>query len=751
MDGFKIKNKKLCLAILFAIVLVFLPTHLVNAFGIESIATNAISSVFGWLLFVMFSAVGQVISLLAAGLYQVINIPVYPNGGLAVIDESWKIMRDFANMFFIVALIVMAFATIFDILPGAARYNARALFGKFLLTALLINFSLVLGVMVIQGTQILSNTFLTSIGDMSGRLGQGLVNNIPLNPDQISANAFANALDNAVFGTIITLIFSVVLLFTFAFSLLTAFLFALIRIPILWALLIVSPIAWILNIFPSGQGTFKKWWGTFIGWNMFLPIFLFFLYFGLYFLQNQGAVLSKIATQTANQPLGGSSFTLQILFFYVLSGIFLIGGTIVAMKASMFSGTGVVGIATWSRGVAARRLGLTAMGGAAQQRLEQVKQEGLPGRFGKLYGGKAGLERQTSGWAERFGVRGAADKQLAKDIAANKEKFKTVTDPTQLEALMSRGRKDERLAAAEILKDRKLLSEAGRRKTYELYEEVSPLGAKQFARSLDYDKMSAQERETWLGRVPDIETKQKITNVMADKGDRYLTNTEEGAEQNLNKVLGLFGLEGEQKDLLKKIEKHNFELSTKVGLQNQLLMKAGKAIENTPEGMRVAMEEAISRMNPDALLEATRALKDYVGVSTGPEDTGYEARKNLVMGSLNQQKIEAMMAKGTKQQLESWQKISPDEFDAEKIKAKKERVAKELAEITGKATGEAIIRGGGLGGTSGGPAEGTLPAGPPRTGRGSGNYPRGQVGFGSPTPPNPPTNPNNTVDLRNKQ
>ncbi|MBI2064175.1 MAG: hypothetical protein HYT66_00470 [Candidatus Yanofskybacteria bacterium] len=693
-----------------------------QSFGIESIAANAVSSVFGWLIFLMFSAVGKLIALLATGLYYVINIPVYPDGGVAVIDESWKIMRNFANMFFIIALIVMAFATIFNI----TKYEARTLFPKFLISALLINFSLVLGVSVIDASQILSNTFLVSIGDMSDRLGQGLVNSLPMRADQISANTVANALDGAVFGTIITLIFSVVLLFTFAFSLLTAFLFALIRIPILWALLVVSPIAWILNVFPAGQGTYKKWWKLFIGWNMFLPIFLFFLYFGLYFLQSQGDVLSKIAAQTANQPLGGSSFTLQILFYYVLAAIFLIGGTITAMKASMFSGTGVVGVAKWSRGVAARRLGLTAAGRAAKGRYEEYKE-----------GRQAQVERGTARFRDiiggvTFGRRGFQEEQLAKDVTAGKKKFERITDPAQLRSLMEKGPNRDRLAAMEILKDRKLLTERERRAGYELYEKNSPLGAKQFARSLDYDKMSGEERKGWLGRVPDIETQQKITNAMADKGDRYLTNTEEGAEQNLNKILGLFGLEGEQRDLLKKIEKHNFELSIKVGLQNQLLMKAGKVIEDTPEGLRTAMEEAISRMNPDALLEATRSLTDFANKS--PENN------KLVLGALNQQKIEAMMAKGTEAQLTAWKTID-DRFDAGNIKREKERVAKELAEITGKASGEAIAkelgRGGGGGGTSGGTP-------PP-------------VGFRPTTPPPPPrsqaqpTAPGNVVDLRSDE
>src|SRR3989344_5864481 len=346
----KLKKQKLqWLAILFAVVLILLPTHPANAWCASM--SGCILEGTNYFVFLLFTLVGNGIAGLVGILYSVINIPVYPSGGIAVIDESWKIMRDFANMFFIVALIMMAFATIFDVLPGAAKYNARALFGRFLLTALLINFSLVIGVLVIQGTQVLSNTFLIAMGDISKQLGQKL-NPSLLIPKLTTTTGYAQAVEQGVFKSLISLVFAVILGATFLFSLLTAVIFAFIRIPILWALLVVSPIAWILNIFPSGQGTFSKWWKTFIGWNMFLPIFLFFLYFGLYFLGQQDAVMAAIAEQVKNQNIGeGVPFTFQILFMYIMAGIFLIGGTMVAMKASMFTGTGVVGVAKWSRGV----------------------------------------------------------------------------------------------------------------------------------------------------------------------------------------------------------------------------------------------------------------------------------------------------------------------------------------------------------------------------------------------------------------
>lgn len=397
------KYQRYYLAIVFAVILVLLPTHPAKAciLGWDPISSCILEGT-SYFVFLIFTIVGKGIVALAIALQAVINIPIYPDGGIAVIDESWKIMRNFANMFFIVALILMAFATIFDILPGAAKYNARALFGRFLFTALLINFSLVLGVMVIQGTQILSNTFLTSIGDMSSRLGQTLNPSLLLpNPGQTTLTA--SAVDNATFGAFISLIFALVLAMTFLFSILTALIFTLIRIPILWALLIVSPIAWILNVFPAGEGMFKKWWSTFIGWNMFLPVFLFFLYFGFYFLSNQTAVMAAIAQQSANQSLGeGIPLSLQKLLFYVLAAIFLIGGTMTALKASMFGGAGVVGVAGFARGVAARRLGLTAANQAWQEKKKEI--QGGEGRLGKIFGGPPpGLDTAR----RALGVRGA--------------------------------------------------------------------------------------------------------------------------------------------------------------------------------------------------------------------------------------------------------------------------------------------------------------------------------------------------------
>lgn len=423
MSAKNYKIKKLLSLSAIAAVLFFAPVHFVKAnwFGLDSIKEGFVSG----LTYIFFTLIGKLIETLVTLLNFVLHMPIITDSVNApVVYQSWIIMRDFANMFFIIALIVMAFATIFDI----AQYSAKALIGKFLIAALLINFSLTLGGLVIDGAQVLNNTFLTAIGDSALRLGQA-IKPATLLPGGADAAATAMAEGTLLLNLVLGLILGGV----FLVSILVATLFALIRIPMVWFLLIVSPLAWIASVFPQGDGYFKNWWKQFIGWNLFLPVFLFFLYFGLYFITNIGTVTGAISQGYAQEKLGLVNVTFETIFAYVLSAIFLIGGVITAFKVSFLSGTGAIKAAGWAKGATlgalGRYTGIAALGKGAQMRLEQVQKEGLPGRIGqKLYGGQAGEERKAARVAEFFGGRGM-EFQRQKDFVdrANK-KYDTVQE-----------------------------------------------------------------------------------------------------------------------------------------------------------------------------------------------------------------------------------------------------------------------------------------------------------------------------------
>lgn len=393
-------------------------------FGIGNFAFGAVSNLFAYSLSWFFTILGKLLAVMVSMLDWVVRIRIYTD--LPIIQSGWKIMRDFANMLFIIALIVMAYGTIFNV----PKYDFRSLLPRFIVIAVLINFSLVLGGLMIDATQVLNNTFLNAMGDISGRLGQGL-SPAALLPNTANIEDASSIVDVAG-ASIVTLFFGIWFLFAFIVSVAVPMTVAFVRIPVLWALLIVSPMAWLLSILPATKGAFNAWWKQFLAWNLFLPYYLFFLYFALFFLSQKDAVLAGMLRGPAGQAIVNESFskfgiqnsvTFGLLFYYVLVGIFLIGGTKLAMSAGTFSGTGIVNVAKWGRERAMRRIGARGFLQAAKEKGAEI--QAGEGRLGKIFGGPpAGLDTSR----RLFGVRGADIKQQREFLDRSGKELSRIED-----------------------------------------------------------------------------------------------------------------------------------------------------------------------------------------------------------------------------------------------------------------------------------------------------------------------------------
>ena len=77
----------------------------------------------------------------------------------APVYAGWVITRDIVNMFFILALVIIAFATILRI----ETYGIKALLPKLIIMALLINFSYLACGIIIDATHITANSFINEI------------------------------------------------------------------------------------------------------------------------------------------------------------------------------------------------------------------------------------------------------------------------------------------------------------------------------------------------------------------------------------------------------------------------------------------------------------------------------------------------------------------------------------------------------------------------------------------------------------
>jgi hypothetical protein len=441
-------------------------------------------------------------------------------------------------MLFIIALIVMAFGTIFNI----RGYDAKTLIARFLIAALLINFSLVIGNVLIGWTQSLSNVFLSAIGDVGARIAVG-TNVADLFKQSLTQTY---TVDNRLWTETITVFINILLLSIVLFSLLVLLVLSIIRIPILWALLIVSPVAWITYILPSTNHISQKWWKEFIGWNIFLPIYLFFIYFGTFFLANQQRVISGIANQS-----GGLGTTFQQLFFFVLVAIFLIGGAKVAMGMSSAAGAGSVAAGTWARGRAAARWGgtlpyrgfkygagvawkATGAEGVYKEARDKFKREGFAGFeqtektiLGKLYKGQRGRE-EAAVWLggkvkDVTGIDlapGLKEKQFERNVDGYQQRYRIITDEAKLRSFASTGPLEQQVAAKNRLRELGRLTTAEEVALYSQLETGGQhLAARKQAEKIDYGSLSKTERENAYNTITDIDIKRKIQNVRQKKGD----------------------------------------------------------------------------------------------------------------------------------------------------------------------------------------------------------------------------------------
>ena len=121
--------------------------------------TKALINFIGNLLVNIERALGTAITY-AAGICQ--GILEWGNPGESdVVKEGWKIVRDLTNVFFVLVLLIIAFATILRI----ETYGMKALLPKLIIAALLINFSLVISYVFLDFAGVITNTFLETSGD----------------------------------------------------------------------------------------------------------------------------------------------------------------------------------------------------------------------------------------------------------------------------------------------------------------------------------------------------------------------------------------------------------------------------------------------------------------------------------------------------------------------------------------------------------------------------------------------------------
>jgi len=515
------------------------------------------------------------------------------------IEIGWQACRDFANMLFILFMIIIAFGTILRI----EKYGVKNLLPKVIGIALLINFSMVFCGIIIDFSNIAADFFIKDIrGNIVKDNGQ----------DGIITATFATAFN--VTGTYITFtsceefrnygkekcdeykswwdpadvdyemclaalekkaqecekagsttiqadddasflnvflgytVGSIIMLIA-AFTLFAGGIMLLFRIIAIWFLVTISPLVFMCYILPSMQANLQKWWKTFINWCIFAPAYAFFIWIAIQIAitgaNKQWGIKSSQYTISGNYNAAAGSFINspgeQLISYFIIIG-FLIGGLIVAKSLGIYGADAVMKIATDAKKGAAGWLQRQAMRPVAAGGSRIAS--GALGLTGRLFG--------SSKLGGRLQARAVQIKQARTQTMDNK-KFealtKTMTDDALLKEIES-GIGPRKLVATQTAMSRGLLAKTSNRnsikkaiKTLEGYGMKKEAGDIRNSRpdiADDIEKtvasvLSKDEQGNWKEAAFEPEEGKKIISAMI----KFCGNNVTMFREKFNKLNGL--------------------------------------------------------------------------------------------------------------------------------------------------------------------------------------------------------------------
>jgi len=290
----------------------------------------------GQLFSVLVSLVGQLLLLLVGMLITVAGYNGFVDS--TAVATGWVITRDIANMFFIVALLLIAFGTIL----GFSSYHYSGTLPRLVIMAVVINFSRTICGLIIDFSQVIMLTFVNGFREAAAG---NFINAFGLGPLlRVEPSSDPDAQEDLLWGVTLSLMLAF-LLVTIATGVIVIMISVLVvRIVYLWLLVVMSPLAFMASAAPISmvKGFYTQWWEKFNKQVAVGPLLAFFLWLALISVNDAGGQVFSGASGRG-ESLGGAvatSFTdnhvAETLQSFIIAIGMLLGG--VSMAQSMSGG-----------------------------------------------------------------------------------------------------------------------------------------------------------------------------------------------------------------------------------------------------------------------------------------------------------------------------------------------------------------------------------------------------------------------------
>lgn len=318
--------------ILVSGVVLFFPKYVYAGIGTQ------IAQVIGWILYPIIWVMGKLAVLL---LQILIGVAQYNDFiGSSAVTYGWILVRDLCNMFFVLILLVIAFATILRI----ESYNLKTWLPKLIIMAILINFSKMICGVFIDFAQVIMLTFVNAFKDIAGaNLTEmlGLTKILEFNDTETDAIDGWSILGSIILGLIFIIISVVVIL--------VMLMMLVIRMIMIWIYVVLSPLAYLLASFPQGQSYSQRWWSDFSKNLIIGPILAFFIWLSfaslggvqgsgdLDAMKSKKEIAEDITPDSSSATITEAGSYENMLKFIISIGM-LVGGLMIAQEMGGMAG-----------------------------------------------------------------------------------------------------------------------------------------------------------------------------------------------------------------------------------------------------------------------------------------------------------------------------------------------------------------------------------------------------------------------------
>ncbi len=498
----KIKNKlfenkkEIGFFLCLVVVGIFFVVHSAEAQTISDIKSGIIDA-FSDFLNLLNNVVIKGINFLFEFFLKLAKYNGYVDPETAIVQVGWILVRDVANMFFVVIMLVIAFGTIL----GLENYQWNKLLGKLIFAAIFINFSNMICGLIIDIAYVFSLTFLNAIVNTAGA---NLINTVHM--DKLNNFDPSTEVENSTMilvSNFVALMFSIILLLTIgAFAIIM-----LLRMVMLWILIILSPLAFIMQAMPQTQEYAKQWWGKFTKQVLVLPVMVFFLWLTLSTMSG-GTIADDLGVgMSSDSLLGSENGTIaQITNFNTMANFFVPIAMLVT-ALTMVGQMGVVGgglagkaldfgkkVATIGTGYA---LGRKLVGGAVSGAVGAAKKVGKAAAwYAPVIGGEKWVDRGKTVWSN---VK-----------ASYYRKASGLTS----KGIVAAGELAEKSAQLETNKSKSASLEAKEKKLKKEYDKANPEDKERISEELSQVK---EEKERLSAARPELERKVLEKQLIVDE------------------------------------------------------------------------------------------------------------------------------------------------------------------------------------------------------------------------------------------